>query len=155
MKRYLIKAKKPMLVILMATVIMICDRKDGLPMDLSQFQWKNRLLFLFAPDANHPDARKLHHDIARQPDEVKDRDLLIFEIFGQGASRMDAVALDQQTADSVRDRFGIAKNEFTLILVGKDGGVKLKRDGHVKMKDVFELIDSMPMRQNEMRQRKQ
>jgi hypothetical protein len=24
------------------------------PLDLSQFQWKNRLLFLFAPNRNHP-----------------------------------------------------------------------------------------------------
>ena len=68
---------------------------------------------------------------------------------------MDAVALDRQTADSVRNQFDIAKSKFTLVLVGKDGGVKLRRDGHVKMADIFDLIDSMPMRQNEMRQRKQ
>jgi hypothetical protein len=110
---------------------------------------------LFAPDSNHPKFKKLQHDIAGQPDEVKDRDLVIFEILEQGDSRMDTEALDRQTADSVRDRFGIGKNEFTLILVGKDGGVKLKRDDHVKLAHVFELIDSMPMRQNEMRQRKQ
>jgi hypothetical protein len=27
-------------------------------MDLTQFQWKNRMLFLFAPDGNNPDFKK-------------------------------------------------------------------------------------------------
>ncbi len=155
MKKCLPYVQTLIISMIVATAVFVYDRKDALPMDLSEFQWKNRLLFLIAPDSNHPEFKKLQHDIARQPEEVKDRDLVIFEIFEQGESRINTAAVDRQTADSFRDRFGIAKNEFTLILVGKDGGVKLKRKGYVSLATVFELIDSMPMRQNEMRQRKQ
>ena len=120
-------------------------------MDLTPFQWKNRLLFLFAPDDSHPDFRRLQSNIAKHQHEVEDRDLVIFEVLGQGPSRMNTVPLNQPAADSIRDRFGIVKNGFALILVGKDGGVKMRRVDAVGLADVFERIDSMPMRQNEMR----
>ena len=141
--------------LIIPATIVIHDRKDVLAMDLRQFQWKKRLLFLFAPAVNHLNFEKLHNEIVRQADEVKDRDLIVFEIVEQGASRMDTAPLDRQTADSIRDQFAIPPKEFTVILVGKDGGVKLKRDDHVNVSAIFDLIDSMPMRQNELRRRKQ
>ena len=42
-----------------------------------------------------------------------------------------------------------------LILLGKDGGIKLKRNDRVKFEEIFSLIDSMPMRKDEMRQKGQ
>jgi hypothetical protein len=37
------------------------------------------------------------------------------------------------------------------VLVGKDGTVKLQREGMTALKDIFGLIDSMPMRRREIR----
>ena len=42
--------------------------------------------------------------------------------------------------------------EFRAILVGKDGTVKLNRRSVVSDEDLFSLIDSMPMRRQEMLQ---
>jgi len=86
---------------------------------------------------------------------MEDRDLVVFSVFVQGPSRMNATAIDRQEADSIRDRFAIPPNAFSLILIGKDGGIKLKRKDQVDLAEVFELIDSMPMRRNEMLQKKQ
>ena len=69
-----------MFAMIIATAILIYDRKDVLPMDLTQFQWKNRLLLLFAPNASHPDFKKWQSDIAKQTFGVDDRDLIVFEI---------------------------------------------------------------------------
>ena len=124
-------------------------------MDLTQFQWKNRLLFLFAPDGSHPLFKNLQSQIVAQKAEVEDRDLVVFEVLAQSPSRMNTASLDRQQADSIRDHFAVPQDTFRLILVGKDGGIKLKRDVQVDLKEVFGLIDSMPMRQNEMRQKNQ
>ena len=123
-------------------------------MDLTQFQWKNRLLFLFAPDVNNLPFKNLHSEIAAQQAEVKDRDLVVFEVLERNPSRMDSAPLDRQAADSIRDRFGVPPNKFSLILVGKDGGIKLKRHDQADLEEIFKLIDSMPMRQNEMQRKK-
>jgi len=42
-------------------------------------------------------------------------------------------------------------DDFAVIPVGKDGTVKLRKDRPVAPKDIFRLIDSMPMRQREMK----
>ena len=122
-------------------------------MDLSQFQWKNRLLFLFAPNRSHPLFEVLQKSIATQQAEVADRDLVIFEILESGTSRMDTSDLDPQVAQSLRDRFDVSPGRFALILVGKDGSVKLNRQEQTRLEDIFALIDAMPMRQEEIRQK--
>ena len=124
-------------------------------MDLAQFQWKNRLLFLFAEDASDPFFKSLQNQIMAQKAEVDDRDLIVFELPVQGPARMGTRPLDRKEADSIRNHFAIPSNTFSLILVGKDGGIKLKREDRVDLSDVFGLIDSMPMRQREMQQKNQ
>ena len=123
------------------------------PMDLSQFQWKNRLLFLFAPNRSHPLFDALQKSIAIEQAEVADRDLVIFEILESGSSRMDMTDLDPQVAQSLRNKFEVPKGRFAVILVGKDGGIKLERQDDTRLEDIFALIDSMPMRREEMRQK--
>jgi hypothetical protein len=133
--------------------LFVFDRGEAISMDLSEFRWKNRLLFLFAPDSSHPLLKNLQTEIVSQKPEVEERDLVIFEILERGSSRMDAKILDHETADAIRKHFGVSEDEFTLILVGKDGGTKLRRQDPTGLKSIFDLIDSMPMRQNEMRRK--
>lgn len=42
-------------------------------------------------------------------------------------------------------------NAFTFILVGRDGGEKLRSSEVVSAEKLFRLIDAMPMRKDEMR----
>ena len=121
--------------------------------DFEQFKWKNRLLLIFAPDSSHPLFETLQRDLSTRKHEVDDRDLVVFEILGVGTSKRDSSQLDPHTAASLRKRFDISPKAFSLILVGKDGGVKLRRNDPVKLEEIFRLIDSMPMSQEEMRQR--
>jgi hypothetical protein len=133
----------------------VWNARETLSMDLAQFQWKNRLLFIFSTDKNNPLFKNLKSEIINQQAEVKDRDLVVFEMLERGSAKMNGSDIDRQTADSIRDHFSVPSNKFSLILVGKDGSVKLKRHDHVSLEKVFELIDSMPMRQSEMRQKDQ
>lgn len=122
-------------------------------LDLSVFQWKNRLLLLFAPNRNHPMFDALHKSLAARQSEASDRDLVILEILESSASSMNNESIDSETARLLREKFDPHQDEFTVILIGKDGGIKLTRKEETKLDDIFALIDSMPMRQDEMRQR--
>lgn len=86
---------------------------------------------------------------------MDDRDLVVFEILESGPSTMNTTQMDPQTAASLRKHFDLTQKTFALILLGKDGGIKLKRNDRVKLDDIFTLIDSMPMRKDEMRQKSQ
>lgn len=141
-----------LIIIFMA--LMIFDQKDTMPMDLTQFQWKNRLLLIFAPDENDSLFKKLQSEIIAQEAEVEDRDLIVFELFGLGSSQMNRALLDQSKVDSIRRHFSVPQRSFRVILIGKDGGIKLKRNDQIDLETIFELIDSMPMRKDEIRQKK-
>jgi hypothetical protein len=121
--------------------------------DLSRYQWKNRLLFLFAPSRSHPMFDALHQSIVVQAAEVFDRDLVVFEILDSGPSSASTAGIDSETAHMLRDRFNVNRGEFKVVLVGKDGGTKLNRKNQTHLKDIFDLIDAMPMRREEMRQK--
>jgi hypothetical protein len=82
-----------------------------------------------------------------------DRDLLIFHILESGESRLGDSLIDHQSAASLRNRFSVNPGQFLVVLIGKDGGEKLRRGGEVDITEIFSLIDSMPMRQREIRER--
>ena len=122
-------------------------------MDLSRYQWKNRLLFLFAPDRSHPMYVALHKSIAAHTAQVAERDLVVFEVLEFDPSPVKKDAVDPENVRLLREKFDVDRGEFTVILVGKDGGTKLNRKTRTSLKDIFALIDSMPMRQEEMRRK--
>jgi hypothetical protein len=110
---------------------------------------------MFAPQRSHPFFADLQKQITSQTDGVSDRDLVVFKIFDTGQSFMNSTQIDAQAAEGIRRQFDVPLGIFTVILVGKDGGVKLRVNDPVKLADIFGLIDSMPMRQQEMRQKAQ
>jgi hypothetical protein len=121
--------------------------------DLEPFKWKNRLLFVFAPERSDPLFDSLQREVLARKQEADDRDLLVFEVLELGASLMEGAPLDPQAAASLRKRFDIPPKGSAVIRVGKDGGIKLREKDPVRLDEIFNLIDSMPMRQDEMRRR--
>jgi hypothetical protein len=71
------------------------------------------------------------------------------------ALRERDVIVEHITPDAARrDRpeLGLSpRAAFEVLLVGKDGGVKLRREAPVAVSEIAALIDAMPMRREEMR----
>ncbi|MEM6624889.1 MAG: DUF4174 domain-containing protein [Pseudomonadota bacterium] len=121
------------------TAILIAGTMSIGPVDapsLTPFRWEYRPIVIFAD----PDDPRLDQQLdmleAAEP-ELVDRD--------------NIVVLDTSPGSALRDRF--SPGEFTVILVGLDGGEKFRSDGVVQPGDLNALIDTMPMRRNELRQR--
>ena len=120
---------------------------------LKDYQWKNRLILAFSPSAENPGYRALEKEIAVRVEEVVDRDLLVFQILESGETKLGNSSLPESSGNYLREKFSIKSGTFTVLLIGKDGGVKLRREGGVELGEIFSLIDSMPMRQREMREK--
>lgn len=119
--------------------------------NLEQYQWQNRLLFLFSPSPEMPVFQSLSGELSQNRSGVRERDLLVFSILEHGSSFLETQKIPPEDAESLRRRFGISRGAFTAVLVGKDGTVKLQREGMTALKDIFGLIDGMPMRRRERR----
>ena len=111
---------------------------------LDPWRWERRVLVVAAPDATDADLRVQRTLLAEDPQGLAERDLLVVEVTGDGADHgLDAGAL--------RSDLDLPDDAFAVRLVGKDGGVKLRADAPVPLAELYDLIDSMPMRQDEMR----
>jgi hypothetical protein len=141
------------MMLLMAVLVFSSRAAQSHSLDLSEFQWKNRLLILFAPNRNHPLFDAFRKSLAANRSEAADRDLVIFEILESDVSSMNNEPINSDTPRLLRETFDAQPGAFTVILIGKDGGVKLKRRDHADLEEIFDLIDSMPMRREEMRRK--
>ena len=136
-------------------IILILISTGNAELDLTQYKWKNRLLFVFAPHSSHPSLTDLRNDLSIQKEEILDRDLIVFQIYETGSSFRDMSEIDHEIADKLRRNFRIDPGLLTVILIGKDGGVKLRQNEQINLNKIFLLIDGMPMRREEMRRKNQ
>ncbi len=118
--------------------------------DLGVYRWENRLLFVMAPDAADPRWAAFKKRLATRAQDVRERDLLVIDLLETGPSGRAGHPLPPEDVQALRRRYGAVPGRFTVILIGKDGGVKLVQEEQVSLQAIFDLIDTMPMRRREM-----
>jgi hypothetical protein len=124
---------------------------SSMDFDLDAYQWKNRIILVFAPASDSDAYERQMREFEGQEDGILDRDLIILELFEKGESRAGDRCLSERVAPRMRRQFDVVAGEFSIILIGKDGTVKLRSNHPVATSKLFGLIDAMPMRQEEMR----
>ena len=121
---------------------------------LSRFRWTLRPLVIVAPTADDPRLMSQIKAYYAALPQALERDMAVVLVTGTTPVAVDGVMVSEPTPLEARDTFGLDMDAFRVLLVGKDGGVKLERTEPVEMGEVFTLIDSMPMRRDEMRERR-
>lgn len=114
---------------------------------LDVFRWKHRVALIFS-DGNNEKATRQENALLADRDPLARRDLVVLRLRGDDVTSLFGPDLDHD-ADSIRERMDIVDGEFGLVLIGKDGGIKLRRREPVSAEEIFLLIDSMPMRRSE------
>jgi hypothetical protein len=145
-----------MFLFLMPILAMVRAGETGqvLDLDLEALRWKNRVLVLLGPDESDHSFRLQKQNLASNSEGALERDLVILEILEQGKSRIGKQLLSEKSVQNIRKKLGVQTGPFQVLLIGKDGGVKLRSAEPVSAKDIFGLIDSMPMRRQEMDSKK-
>ncbi len=120
--------------------------------DLQRHVWQDRLLFLIVPEADDP---RFQHQLAiveQQREAVRDRDLRVFALT-TNSGEVDGAPLSKADVLSLRDQLRLAPHARALILIGLDGGIKSRAPIDTSLSNIFEQIDAMPMRRQELRER--
>lgn len=121
--------------------------------NLSSQKWQNRVLLVFAPSVDNPSYQQQMQLFDQHQNSFKDRDLVLVQVLATNKSYANRQLIDESSAANLRNRFRVDKENFRVILVGKDGGVKRIDTTPVPATAIFEQIDAMPMRQQEMQER--
>ena len=119
---------------------------------LDQHTWKNRVLLIFSPSQQMAEYREQLDRLRADATGMQERDLVTYRIFPEGLITSERDVLDHNDlSDQWRSQYGVDPETFVVILVGKDGGEKLRSTEVIRLEKLYATIDAMPMRRQEMR----
>lgn len=108
--------------------------------DLNQFKWKNRPIVVFSDSESNPAFVEQMQLLRQRPEELIERDVVVI------------VDTDADVLSDLRRK--LRPRGFMLVIIGKDGGVKLRKPFPWDVREISRSIDKMPMRQREIREEK-
>ena len=117
--------------------------------ELSDYRWEHRPLLLFAPTDSDPRLVETMRRIEASRCDFVDRDMVLGRIVTEGTSTLDGHVVDPTQAQRLASEFGIDADSFSVVLIGKDGGEKLRVAGVPDLQAIYAVIDGMPMRARE------
>ena len=111
---------------------------------------QSRPLLIFAERANDPQLEIQLRILNEHAAEASDRQIVPLALPYREPGPT-ALQLSGDDAEAARRRFHVTANDFVVILLGKDGGEKLRSSRPIPMRKLEAIIDAMPMRKDEMR----
>lgn len=112
--------------------------------NLSDYQWKNRILILSDAGVDGRDSKLAFEQITSQIDAWEERDVVVLFLKNRVLTTLEDERI--KYAMELPEKFG------GYLLIGKDGGIKMKENYPLIPKRVFDRIDGMPMRRAEMKE---
>jgi hypothetical protein len=133
------KSRKNLFAFLLIATTAVCMLGSLHAEPLNEYLWKRRVVLSFSADKSTPERISLLKQIEQYQCEFDDRQMVHMDLI---AGSSDHQLLSRQ--------FSIPDMDFNLVLLGKDGDVKLLTS-QPSLENLLTLIDTMPMRQREMR----
>ncbi|MCR9015360.1 DUF4174 domain-containing protein [Aquiflexum gelatinilyticum] len=121
----------------------ILGEKENLT--LEDLRWKNRIVIYFPAKHHYP-----QFDLKSLEDELSERKIIFLSI-PEHIQSNTAVSFDKNYLNALRENLSSSIAEGNWILIGLDGGIKLNKKGEPDWDYIFRTIDSMPMRQLEIK----
>lgn len=108
--------------------------------ELNEFLWINRVIVVFA-------------DSPADPRYIEQLDLLTEELDALG-ERDVLILTDTDPKASSPMRTQLRPRGFSMVLIGKDGGVKLRKPRPMTVREISRTIDKFPDRRREVEERR-
>ncbi len=118
--------------------------------------WNDRVILLFTSSRQQDALQQQLSILTEEAEEVTARDLVIYTILPDEGEMPGGRSLSPEKARSLYHTYGITPGTgFIFMLIGKDGTEKMRKKEPVSARELFSLIDSMPMRKAEMRRERE
>tara|TARA_S200000501_G_scaffold174591_1_gene164299 strand:+ start:1240 stop:1704 length:465 start_codon:yes stop_codon:yes gene_type:complete len=139
---------------LLILIFLVQCTSQGEEIILKDYEWVDRILLIYSKNPEFVDAQL---EYLNQPNELIERDLVViyienekFKISSDGLKTINT--LDNESINNITNKFFL-KEESRILLLGKDGLIKISSDNILNSKYIYEIIDEMPMRKLEINQK--
>lgn len=121
--------------------------------DFSTHKWENRLVLILVENTDNTNYQKQIEELKNHLDGVKERKIVVYHIF-PGKFKVGLSDEEWQKSETEYGRYKKTNSQPEIVLLGLDGGVKLRSKEFLSSQKLFETIDAMPMRMQEMKRKK-
>jgi len=130
------------------------DCVEGTEVNLDDYRWENRILITISDDRESHQFLEQKKLFSGLDNEFTERDLIVISLFYFDCSEVGERYMTDESADRLKRRLvdENAVSSFSVMVIGKDGGIKLRSEEVIEPDELFSVIDRMPMRQREMRE---
>lgn len=122
--------------------------------NLDSHRWDDRVILVLSDDVSNEEFKEQIKVLQENTKGLEERKLVVYQVlpgkFRKGLKGENEWILNK----NLYQKYNPANLEFKVILIGLDGGLKLQEEKLLPVKTIFSTIDSMPMRQAEMKRKK-
>ncbi|MDE3743878.1 DUF4174 domain-containing protein [Maribacter polysaccharolyticus] len=139
--------------ILFLIVGFLCANSNG--QDLNAHKWKNRILIVKTLNSDSEKFYEQLNEFKNSNNGLKERKIVLYKVIQDEFSSINFTnngSVHSGKVSEITPQNILDKNEdFEVILIGLDGGIKFKQNEVLLKEKLFRIIDSMPMRKSEIR----
>ena len=131
-------------------LLLIMTYSTAIAQKLSSHKWQDRIIIIQVNDPANQLLEKQLIELKKHKAGLDDRNLIVYQMiqnkYKKGFSN-DGQWESTKDSDNIKQ----TDEEFEVLLIGLDGGIKLRKNEFISCQELFEVIDQMPMRQSEIR----
>ncbi len=121
--------------------------------NMESHTWKNRVLLLLTEDINNADYKNQIKELQACKNGLVDRKLIVYQITKTGYKIGLSATSKWHKSTQVYKEYQKTNIPFQVVLIGLDGGTKLREPDFISCEALFRVIDVMPMRKSELNAR--
>ena len=122
--------------------------------NLEKHTWKNRILLVKTSDSASDIYQEQIKEFRNATDELKVRKFVLYKITGDHFEMINFTNPELNDSGKIAGKpIGMSLNDkenFEVILIGLDGGIKLQQTEVLTKEALFNIVDAMPMRRYEI-----
>lgn len=122
--------------------------------DFDKYKWENRIVIVQASEKISEKFQNQIKEFKNSADGLIERKLIVYQCIGATCKVLNYKQKkddDWKTKNKKEFSSLDEKVEFMVTLIGLDGGIKLQKTEVITRKALFKIIDAMPMRASELR----
>lgn len=120
---------------------------DSYNQNIKKHLWKDRVLIIESENTRNTLYQQQIEVLKNDAKGLKERKLVVYWYFNDGYTRGFSNAINRYETRKNQ----IAKTDFSITLIGLDGGKKLRQNSMLAKEKLFAIIDGMPMRRRELK----
>jgi len=121
--------------------------------DIDQYKWQNRLLLVLSENNSTENVKEQLSEYHICKEELIERRIILYQVLPDKYRLIKTSGNEEDwlSSNTLYNLFKTSASNIEVILIGLDGGVKLRKKSKLGCGELSAVIDQMPMRRTELR----